>query len=242
MVYKHRTKSGKVRHYSNKQSYLNSVKGMNAKDYQKKNHSRKIQKMKHKNTNSVPKTRKVFISANNKPNKLSIKLTKIFKQVNKKYFNNSLEPIPIVITNRPHPKHWGAAYKAEWKDGKQIEKEIHVYSFKSPPIILENYTKHESIHYWQDTQMDGKVDHGKSFMDKLDEMNIGQKRFKTGDNVFAYDGKENKIVEGKVVGKTPYLIEIDLNKKLRGTIERDFVPDLVFTKEEYQKYRKRGKL
>jgi hypothetical protein len=42
-------KNGKIRHYSNKQAYLNSIKGMFANQYQKKNHSRKIQKAKAKN-------------------------------------------------------------------------------------------------------------------------------------------------------------------------------------------------
>ena len=49
MVYKHRTQNGKIRHYQSRQHYLNSVKGMNAKDYQKKNHSRKINKLQKKN-------------------------------------------------------------------------------------------------------------------------------------------------------------------------------------------------
>ncbi|MHA2119620.1 MAG: hypothetical protein ACW990_00300 [Promethearchaeota archaeon] len=48
MVYKHRMKNGKIRHYSNKQAYLNSVRGMFANQYQKKNHTNKIQKAKNK--------------------------------------------------------------------------------------------------------------------------------------------------------------------------------------------------
>jgi hypothetical protein len=48
MVYKHRTKSGKVRHFGNKRAYEDSLKGMFAKDYQKKDHSKKLQKVKPK--------------------------------------------------------------------------------------------------------------------------------------------------------------------------------------------------
>jgi hypothetical protein len=40
--------NGKIRHYSNKQAYLNSVRGMFANQYQKKNHTNKIQKAKNK--------------------------------------------------------------------------------------------------------------------------------------------------------------------------------------------------
>ncbi|MHA2119621.1 MAG: SprT-like domain-containing protein [Promethearchaeota archaeon] len=241
MVYKHRTQSGKVRHYQSKGHYENSLKGMFAKDYQKKDHSKKIQKMKHKNTKSVPKTRKVFISAKTAPKNLQTKLSKTFNQINKKYFDNSLDSISILIkTNYPHPKGWAGAYKSEWKDGKQIEKAIHIYEPDLHPILLENIIKHESIHYWQDVKKKGKVDHGKTFMEKLEEMNIGQKRFKVGDEVYAHDGKTNKFHKGKFVGKTPYLIEVDLANKLRGFIDWDFVPDMVFTKEEYQKHKKKG--
>ncbi len=48
MVYKHRTKSGKVRQYQSKRAYEDSMKGLFAKDYQKKDHSRKIRKAKNK--------------------------------------------------------------------------------------------------------------------------------------------------------------------------------------------------
>ena len=48
MVYKHRTQSGKVRHYQSKNAYENSLKGMFANQYQKKNHTRKISKAKSK--------------------------------------------------------------------------------------------------------------------------------------------------------------------------------------------------
>ncbi len=48
MVYKHRTQSGKVRHYQSRGHYERSLKGMFANGYQKKNHSKKIAKIKAK--------------------------------------------------------------------------------------------------------------------------------------------------------------------------------------------------
>ena len=48
MVYKHRMQNGKIRHYSSKNAYERSLRGMFANGYQKKNHSRKIRKTKPK--------------------------------------------------------------------------------------------------------------------------------------------------------------------------------------------------
>ena len=42
MVYKHRTQSGKVRHYQSRGHYERSLRGMFADQYQKKNHYKKI--------------------------------------------------------------------------------------------------------------------------------------------------------------------------------------------------------
>ena len=54
--------NGKIRHYSNKQAYLNSVKGMFANGYQKKNHSKKLRRnrkrLKHRGIGKVSSTRK----------------------------------------------------------------------------------------------------------------------------------------------------------------------------------------
>ena len=66
MVYKHKTKNGKIRHYQSKRAYEDSLKGMFAKDYLKKNHSKKIAKaktksnrqMKHRGVGKVSSTKK----------------------------------------------------------------------------------------------------------------------------------------------------------------------------------------
>ena len=48
MVYKHRMQNGKIRHYSSKRAYEDSLKGMFANQYQRKDHSRKIRRAKTK--------------------------------------------------------------------------------------------------------------------------------------------------------------------------------------------------
>ena len=68
MVYKHRMQNGKIRHYSSKNAYEDSMKGMFANQYQKKNHSKKINKsqsrkrIKHRGIGKVSSTRKKLCS------------------------------------------------------------------------------------------------------------------------------------------------------------------------------------
>ena len=161
MTYKHRTKSGKVRHYRSRQAYLDSVKGMFAQNYQKKNHSKQITKIKSKNrlqhrggVGKVSSTKKkICETCKRKGVKLHEGKCAICRQEFKKYKDNPTQKLDDLIKkNKIYEDEWKKLYVKKMRQRASWGIDLEFVDEDKLEEALQGYLKT----YWEIKKIDPK--------------------------------------------------------------------------------------